>query len=202
MLISIRESDINDFGLARKYNTNPDSIRSMTNSMTECYAPIGQYQRHGKFRAYTSVHALAATLYVLVTKQMPFPARFREHAELVPLKKHNPQLSDRPQTVKAWLEMLKPPQQKPQPKPSIQATYTEPLTVPILPKPTSKPEPLVKTEPRRNENDSTLSKRQENTQNDLDSSTVTKRSGLGNLSSTTIDKVYCDRQEYPIIFSL
>jgi formylglycine-generating enzyme required for sulfatase activity/tRNA A-37 threonylcarbamoyl transferase component Bud32 len=122
-----------DFGLAREYNTNPDSIKSMTNSMTECFAPIEQYQRQGKFGAWTDVYALAATLYVLVTKQMPFPARFREHAELVPPQKHNPKLSDRlneailkglelqpedrPQTVKAWLEMLKPPQPIPQPQP-------------------------------------------------------------------------------------
>jgi formylglycine-generating enzyme required for sulfatase activity/tRNA A-37 threonylcarbamoyl transferase component Bud32 len=124
-----------DFGLAREYNTNPDSIKSMTNSMTECFAPIEQYQRQGKFGAWTDVYALAATLYVLVTKQMPFPARFREHAELVPPQKHNSQLSDRlneailkglelqpedrPQTVKAWLEMLKPPQPIPQPQQGV-----------------------------------------------------------------------------------
>jgi formylglycine-generating enzyme required for sulfatase activity/tRNA A-37 threonylcarbamoyl transferase component Bud32 len=121
-----------DFGLAREYNANPDSIRSMTNHMTECFAPIEQYQRQGKFGAWTDVYALAGTLYVLVTNRMPFPARFREQAELVPPQKYNPKLSDRineailkglelqpedrPQTVKAWLEMLKPPQ-PPQPQP-------------------------------------------------------------------------------------
>ena len=127
--ILLRSSDetpvLIDFGLAREYNANPNSIRSMTNSMTECFAPIEQYQRHDKFGAWTDVYALAATLYVLVTKKKPYPARFREHANLVPPKKHNPQLShrlnkaivrglelqpeNRPQTVKAWLEMLEQP---------------------------------------------------------------------------------------------
>jgi formylglycine-generating enzyme required for sulfatase activity len=112
--------------------------------MTECFAPIEQYQRQGKFGAWTDVYALAATLYVLVTKEMPFPARFREHAELVPPQKHNSQLSDRlnktilkglelqpedrPQTVKAWLEMLKLPQPIPQPPENIPPK--EKVTVP------------------------------------------------------------------------
>ena len=151
--ILLRSSDetpvLIDFGLAREYNADSDSIGSMTNSMTECFAPIEQYQRQGKFGAWTDVYALSATLYVLVTKEMPIPARFREHADLVPPKKHNTQLSDRlneaivkglklqpedrPQTVKAWLEMLQPPEQKP--KPLIQPEYIEAVTVPVSPKP-------------------------------------------------------------------
>ncbi len=140
--------------------------------MTECFAPIEQYQRHGKFGAWTDVYALAATLYVLVTKQMPFPARFREHAPLVAPQKHNPELSDRingaivkglelqpgdrPQSVKAWLEMLQPPQPKPNPpiKPEVpaQLRYVEPPTQPVPPrniphkrsvKPRNQPKPRV-----------------------------------------------------------
>lgn len=157
--ILLRKSDstpvLIDFGLAREYNANPDSIGSMTNSMTECYAPIEQYQRQGKFGAWTDVYALAATLYVLVTKQPPFPARFREHAELIPPQKHNPQISDRindgivkglglqpenrPQTVKAWLRMLKPPEPKPQPP--VQPEYIEPSSISVPPKHKPKPEP-------------------------------------------------------------
>lgn len=113
-----------DFGLAREYTSG--TIRSMTNSMTECYAPIEQYQAKGDFGAWTDVYALAATLYVLVTKEVPFPARFRVHAELPSPQQHNPDLSDRvsqailkgmeiepadrPQSVAEWLELLKPPQ--------------------------------------------------------------------------------------------
>ncbi|GAB4550808.1 MAG: hypothetical protein Tsb0014_45260 [Pleurocapsa sp.] len=128
--ILLKSSDFSpvliDFGLAREYT--PGTIRSMTNSMTECYAPIEQYQARGNFGAWTDVYALAATLYVLVTKEVPFPARFRAHAQLPPPQQHNPQLSDRineailkgmaiepgdrPQTVEEWLELLKPPSPK------------------------------------------------------------------------------------------
>ena len=126
--ILLRKSDLSpvliDFGLAREYT--PGSLRSMTDAKTECYAPIEQYQRHGNFGAWTDVYALAATLYVLVTKQLPLPAQFRAYAPLPPPKQHNPDLSDRinaailkgmelepenrPQSVAEWLELLKPKQ--------------------------------------------------------------------------------------------
>jgi len=122
--ILLRNSDSSpvliDFGLAREYTSG--TIRSMTNSMTECYAPIEQYQERGDFGAWTDVYALAATLYVLVTKEVPFPSKFRTHAELPSPKQHNPELSDRineailkgmeiesqnrPQSMEEWLNLL------------------------------------------------------------------------------------------------
>jgi len=176
-----------DFGLAREYNANPDSIRSMTNFMTECFAPIEQYQRQGKFGAWTDVYALAATLYVLVTKEMPFPARFREHAELVPPQKHNSQLSDRlnktilkglelqpedrPQTVKAWLKMLKPPQPVPQPQPQpVPQPQPQPVPQP-QPQPVPQPQPQPVPQPQQRV-------AQDNNVSNQGSQTVTRRNWL------------------------
>ncbi|XHR83357.1 MAG: SUMF1/EgtB/PvdO family nonheme iron enzyme [Gloeotrichia echinulata GP01] len=112
-----------DFGLAREFTIGRTA--SMTNSRTEGYAPIEQYDRQGKFGAYTDVYALAATLYNLLTARVPIPANYREYAPLQSPKQFNPQISDRvndailkgmalasedrPQTVREWLELVMPP---------------------------------------------------------------------------------------------
>lgn len=53
---SQQEAVLIDFGLAREFNLNQTG--SMTNVMTEGYAPIEQYERRGKFGAYTDVYAV------------------------------------------------------------------------------------------------------------------------------------------------
>jgi len=111
-----------DFGLAREYN--PESPGSMTDAKTECFAPIEQYDRNGNFGAWTDVYALAATLYVLMTAELPLPSRYRSYAPLLPPKELNSNISDRvneailkgmklepedrPQSVQQWLELLQP----------------------------------------------------------------------------------------------
>ena len=108
-----------DFGLAREYSTD---LRSMTNAKTECFAPIEQYDRNGNFGTWTDVYALAATLYVLVTGELPIPATYRKYAPLTSPKQLNANISDkvnkailqgmelepenRPQSVEQWLELL------------------------------------------------------------------------------------------------
>jgi formylglycine-generating enzyme required for sulfatase activity len=116
-----------DFGLAREFNLG--QIRSMTNSRTEGFAPIEQYKKRGeagyaKPGHYTDVYALAATLYVLLTKQTPILANFRDEANipLPPPQQFNPRISswvndaivrgmsllpkDRPQSIAEWLRLL------------------------------------------------------------------------------------------------
>ena len=124
---SQQEAVLIDFGLAREFNLNQTG--SMTNAMTEGYAPIEQYERRGKFGAYTDVYALAATLYTLLTGEAPLPSRFRiTGIPLPPPKQRNSDISDRvndaiikgmalepherTQTVRKWLELVMPTQVK------------------------------------------------------------------------------------------
>jgi|GEM_PF-1895746 len=128
--ILLRKVDLSpvliDFGLAREYT--PGTIRSMTNSKTERYAPIEQYQRNGNSGAWTDVYALAATLYALLTERPPIPSDIRKEVSsniLIPPKQHNPKISDRineailkgmeiepgdrPQSVEELINLLLPP---------------------------------------------------------------------------------------------
>ncbi|MEO0970882.1 MAG: bifunctional serine/threonine-protein kinase/formylglycine-generating enzyme family protein [Cyanobacteria bacterium J06639_18] len=124
---SQEEAVLIDFGLAREFDLNQTG--SMTNSKTEGYAPIEQYERRGKFGAYTDVYALAATFYALVTGDIPLPANFRQTGIPLPSpQQRNPKISDRvndgiikgmglepqdrPQTVREWLELVMPSQAK------------------------------------------------------------------------------------------
>jgi eukaryotic-like serine/threonine-protein kinase len=110
-----------DFGLAREFTQ--DKTKTHTNSLTESYAPIEQYQLKAKRGAYTDVYALAATLYYCLTAQEPFPAKFRTQGiNLIHPKQHNSNISDsinqailkgmelepenRPQTMQEWLQLL------------------------------------------------------------------------------------------------
>jgi serine/threonine protein kinase len=116
-----QEAVLIDFGLAREYTLG--QMGSMTNDRTNGYAPIEQYKRRGNFGAYTDVYALAATLYSLLTKEIPMPAEYRnEEIPLIPPKQYNPLISDivndaiiqgmawqpqnRPQSVREFRELL------------------------------------------------------------------------------------------------
>ena len=119
------EAVLIDFGLAREFVQ--DEVQVHTNSRTESFAPIEQYEKRAKRGAYTDVYALAATLYYITTLQLPFPAQFRQQgANLIPPKQYNPNLSDksnlailkgmeirpedRPQSIAEWLELFRPKQ--------------------------------------------------------------------------------------------
>jgi formylglycine-generating enzyme required for sulfatase activity len=116
-----KEAVLIDFGLAREFTIG--KTLTMTNSKTEGYAPIEQYERQGRFTAATDVYALAATLYSLLTTEVPFPANFRKQGiPLPPPKQFNSSISDRvndaiikgmaleaqdrPQTVREWLKLV------------------------------------------------------------------------------------------------
>jgi serine/threonine protein kinase len=95
-----QEAVLIDFGLTRSIAT-----KSMTNALTEGYAPIEQYRRKGSFGSHTDVYALAATLYYLLTADglnkegevSPVPATNRKYDnEPLPAPKHyNSRISQR-----------------------------------------------------------------------------------------------------------
>jgi serine/threonine protein kinase len=113
-----------DFGLARQV-TAPGKLRTNSNSGTECYAPIELLEKRAELGAYTDVYSLAATLYVMLTGELPFPSQFRkQNIPLTPPKQHNSEISDRvnaaimkgmelspqnrPPAVQEWLDLLIP----------------------------------------------------------------------------------------------
>lgn len=118
------EAVLIDFGLARDFVQ--DREQTHTNSRTESYAPIEQYELRAKRGAYTDVYALAASLYYILTLQLPFPAIFRQQgAALIHPQQHNPDIShtvndaivkgmeflpeNRPQSIPEWLDLLNAP---------------------------------------------------------------------------------------------
>ncbi|MDJ0518841.1 MAG: serine/threonine-protein kinase [Trichodesmium sp. MO_231.B1] len=77
-----------DFGIARAFI--PNQTKSYTQFYTPGYAPIEQYIRKHKPGEYTDIYALAATLYVLLTKS-PLPNSIdRYHTQLAIYKTHLP----------------------------------------------------------------------------------------------------------------
>ncbi|MEG4580278.1 serine/threonine-protein kinase [Microcoleus sp. MON1_C5] len=126
-----------DFGIARQV-TAPGKLRTNSNSGTECYAPIELLERRAELGAYTDVYSLAATLYVMLTGELPFPSQFRkQNIPLTPPKQFKSEISDRvnvaimkgmelepqnrPQSVQEWLDLLVPkPGVLPSPKVSPQ----------------------------------------------------------------------------------
>ncbi|MDB9512352.1 serine/threonine-protein kinase [Kamptonema animale CS-326] len=107
------EAVLIDFGLARQA-TVPVKFRANSNFSTECFAPMELLGEGADFGAYTDVYSLAATLYVMLTGELPFPSQcmtmyvrlrgelpFASHfirkgnIPLTPPKQHNNKISDR-----------------------------------------------------------------------------------------------------------
>ncbi|WP_088890838.1 serine/threonine protein kinase [Leptolyngbya ohadii] len=65
-----------DFGIAREFT--PGATQTHTSIITEGYAPIEQYLPQAKRTPATDVYGLAATLYALLTAQVPVSAILRD----------------------------------------------------------------------------------------------------------------------------
>lgn len=115
------EAVLIDFGLAREFI--PDTSQAYTLVMTHGFAPIEQYIREALRGEFSDVYALAATLYYVLTREIPVSAHARAaKAALKPPNRFNPRISeatnaailqgmafqarDRPQTVRDWLSQL------------------------------------------------------------------------------------------------
>ncbi|MBD2362563.1 serine/threonine protein kinase [Anabaena minutissima FACHB-250] len=110
-----------DFGLARQFI--PGAVQRHTESRTDGYAPPEQYIPDAERGEYIDVYALAATLYSLLTGQLPMPVPVRlQNFTLQPPKELNSSVGDkvneaimrgmalnykfRPQSVQEWLDLL------------------------------------------------------------------------------------------------
>ena len=113
-----------DFGTARE--TLAGQAQNHTVVVTPGYAPLEQYARQARRGAFTDIYSLAATLYHLLTGQMPPAASDRAMGVMLrPMREINPNVSasvaraieaglqmeidKRPQSVDEFLELLKTP---------------------------------------------------------------------------------------------
>ncbi len=118
----LKEAILIDFGIARQFVQDKSEFH--TNSLTQGYAPLEQYDKYGKRGAYTDVYALAATLYYSLTRAKIVPSVFRKKGEKLCPRDDNPKISsevneaimwgmelypeNRPQTMEEWLSLIFP----------------------------------------------------------------------------------------------
>ncbi|MBD2436622.1 serine/threonine-protein kinase [Nostoc sp. FACHB-110] len=109
-----------DFGIAREFNSGVKQTH--TGIVSEGYAPIEQYLTQAPRTPATDVYGLAATLYALLTGQVPMPALLRDREKMPSPKELQPHISAavnqavmrgmavdprfRPATVVEWLQLL------------------------------------------------------------------------------------------------
>lgn len=132
-----KEAVLIDFGLARGIDSKKLSVSNLETEAEAGFTPPELYSHTIELGAYTDVYSLAATLYNLLTGQVPTSAkeRLQNHTPLPEPIDLNPQISHnmnrdllwamdldpkkRPQSIQAWLNSLglKPtPAVQPQPR--------------------------------------------------------------------------------------
>ncbi|MEH1997557.1 MAG: serine/threonine-protein kinase [Nostoc sp.] len=127
-----------DFGIAREFNGGVRQTH--TGLVSEGYSPIEQYLTQASRTPATDVYGLAATLYALLTAQVPMPALLRDREQMPSPRELQPHLSAavnqavmrgmavesrfRPATVAEWLQLL--PGNEENLTPQALATYAVP----------------------------------------------------------------------------
>ena len=115
------EAVLIDFGIAREFT--PKLTKTHTQMLADGFAPIEQYDKRAKRGAYSDVYALAATLYAILTGEVPTMSPVRAiGTPLVEPKKINSSISERvnkaiikgmeikpenrPQSIEEWLKLI------------------------------------------------------------------------------------------------
>lgn len=109
-----------DFGIAREFNGG--ARQTHTGMVSEGYSPIEQYMTQASRTPGTDIYGLAATLYALLTAQIPMPALLRDREKMPSPRELQPHLTAavnqaimrgmavesrfRPATVAEWLKLL------------------------------------------------------------------------------------------------
>ncbi len=109
-----------DFGIAREFQAG--EVNTHTTMISPGYAPVEQYMEAAKRTPATDVYGLAATLYSLVTGQIPTASILLHAQPLVEPRSLTPSISpqtnaailkgmeidayNRPQTIEQWLGLL------------------------------------------------------------------------------------------------
>ncbi len=151
-----------DFGIAREFSL--DQIQTHTSLITTGYAPVEQYLSQGKRTPATDVYGLAATLYAMLTAQIPVASILRDRQPMPAPKDIRPELSsavnqavlwgmaldvqNRPSTIDEWLSLLDDEQAHPPLAPSnptVSATSAATIAVSPRYEPIPNPTPVSRS---------------------------------------------------------
>ncbi|MBP5241218.1 MAG: protein kinase [Bacteroidales bacterium] len=146
-----------DFGSAREFEQ--DKTQMHTSILTQGYAPTEQYTRNSRKGSYTDIYAIGATLYFILTGQVPIEAAARITEPMPEPKEINPNIpdnanhtilkamqlkpADRHQTVQEFMNDLLGSPLQPTDSKIVPPTPPTPPTPPSLPKATTPPIPTA-----------------------------------------------------------
>jgi len=97
-----------DFGISKQYNDNKQETSTTPIGISKGYAPIEQYSGIEKFNPPTDIYSLGATLYTMLTGQIPLEATLLAMEDLEPVQKFNPKVSALTAAVIAKAMEIKP----------------------------------------------------------------------------------------------
>lgn len=92
MITSDSRAILIDFGSAREFQH--DKTQAQTSMLTLGYAPIEQHTTNSRKGSYTDIYAIGATLYFILTGQVPLDAAARMTEKMPEPKKLNPDIPD------------------------------------------------------------------------------------------------------------